>query len=188
MPRLSLGSNTKSKEATNNLWWFVALEGFAAAIFGLVVLFAPAMTLMMVAYAFAVLVVVWGLLEFVRGVNTAGRSTTWWAPLVFGVLSVGLGVYLLRHTGTDAKHFVTLAGAWVLLRAVYDLYLAGYVHQMAESRVLWGISGALGVVATVWLWSMKSMTSMDYVWVLGLYALLVGALTVAYTMRVRDAE
>lgn len=174
--------------ATDNLWWFVALEGFAAAVFGLVVLFAPGMSLMTLVYAFAVLVVVWGLLEFMRGINTAGRTNTWWAPLLFGVLSAGLGVYLLRHTGTDAKKFVTLAGAFVLLRAVYDLYLAGYVHTLTENRVLWGISGALGVVATVWLWSMKSMDSMDYVWVLGLYTLLVGALTIAYTMRVRDAE
>lgn len=174
------------KEYAEDLWWLFVLEGVVTVLFGIVALFWPGLTLVTLVYLFAIYIVVWGLFEIFRGLVQISRVSSWWVSLLFGLVATGVGVYLLRNPHIAAQVFVTLIGAVILARGVVDLYVAGFVAQKTENRVLWALTGILGIIAAIVMWSYPLASSLAFVWVLGLYALFAGVFQVAFALRVRD--
>lgn len=172
------------REAIDDLWWLFVLEGLIVVLFGLVALFFPGLTLVMLVYTFAIFTIAWGVVEVVHGLSDIGR-TGWWMTLLFGLLSIGLGVFLVRNPDVLASMFVILAGAFLLGRGVFDLYMAGFVYEQTETRVLWVLAGILAIIAAIAIWSYPVATSLAFVWVLGLYAVIGGSITIAHAFRLR---
>jgi uncharacterized membrane protein HdeD (DUF308 family) len=156
-------------------------------VFGVTALFLPGLTLATLVILFAVYLVVVGVIELVHGFSSINKNGSWWFMLLVGLVSAGLGVYLIRNPSTALDAFIILVGALVLARGVFDLVVAAFFTRRMESRWLWAISGALGVVAGVVLWSNPVSGGLAFVWVLGLYALVVGSISLAYAFQVRGA-
>lgn len=176
------------REATNDLWWLFILQGIVVVLFGLVALFFPGLSLATLMLSFALFAVAWGVIEIVRGLVEIGKTNWWWMSLVFGLLSIGLGVFFVSNPDILIGTFVALLGAFLLVRGVYDLYVAGFVYRRAENRILWLIAGAIGIIAAIAIWSYPVASSLAFVWVLGFYALVAGAMTIAYAFRLRPGD
>lgn len=174
-----------TKEYVEDLWWVVVLQGAAAALFGVVALFLPKLTAVSLLLIFAAYLLVFGVLELIHGVMDIGRRDSWWFSLLVGVAAVGLSVYLVRNPHIALGAFVVLLGAALLVRGVSDLVIAAFFTENGQHRWLWIITGALGIIAGVVVWRYPLDSTLAFVWVLGLYAVLAGVITVAYAMRVR---
>ena len=179
--------STNVKEYVDgHLWGLFVLQGLATVMFGVVALFFPGLTLASLASLFAVYVTVVGVVELVHGFRDLGRSSSWWFSLMVGVVLLGVGVYLVRNPAKELSAFLVLVGALVLARGVADLFVAAFYSSKSEHQMLWVISGVVGVVAGILLWRYPVVSGMDFVWVLGLYALLVGSVGLATAVRVRE--
>lgn len=78
------------REAIDDLWWLFVLEGLIVVLFGLVALFFPGLTLVMLVYTFAIFTIAWGVVEVVHGLSDIGR-TGWWMTLL--TVQLHLDVY-----------------------------------------------------------------------------------------------
>ncbi len=174
------------KDYADDLWWLFVFQGVATIIFGIIALFFPGLTLVGLVYIFAIFVVVWGVTELIRGLVQIGRVGSWWLSILFGIAAAGVGVYLISNPNTLAQVFVIIVGALILGRALVDLYLAVFVVRSNENRILWALTGVLGVIAGILLWKYPLTSSLAFVWVLGLYAVIVGSMTIAFALRVRS--
>jgi uncharacterized membrane protein HdeD (DUF308 family) len=163
----------------------VVLQGLATLLFGVLALFFPGLTLVNLLTLFAVYVTVVGVVSLVHGFRDLGKSDHYWFSLLFGLVFVAAGVYLVRHPDMDQSAFLVLAGALVLVRGVADLFVSAFFSSNSEQRLLWVVSGVVGVVAGIMLWRYPVAGVMDFVWVLGLYALVVGSVGMAQANRVR---
>lgn len=173
----------RSNEATSGVWGLVALQGAFAVLFGFAALFWPGATLVTLVNLAAAFVVAWGVVELVRGLSSMEASVTWWLTAVFGALMLILGVYLLRHTDVALQTFITLLGFTLVVRGVLDVF-ASYVDGVKD-RMLWVVSGAAGVVAGVVTLMQPVKSGVAFIWIVGLYALFVGALWLTASVRAR---
>ncbi|MDX2775877.1 DUF308 domain-containing protein [Streptomyces caniscabiei] len=175
----------KMERFVDNLWgWFVA-QGVVTLLFGLVALFWPGVTLAMLVMLVAVYIFAIGVMLFVRGVVKSKKTQSWWFGALMGLVSAGLGVYLLLNPNVAIGTFLTVVGLLLLVRGVFDLFLAAYVIKARDGRALWILSGVVGIVAAIVLWRYPVEAGTAFVWVLGLYAVIAGVVSLIYAYRAR---
>lgn len=176
----------RTREAASSVWTLVAAQGALAVLFGLAALFWPGATLMTLVYLAAVFVVAWGVVELVRGLTSAESASTWWLTALFGVLALGLGVYLLRHVDVALQTFITLLGFTLIVRGIVDVF-SGYADAADNrSRTLWLVAGAAGIIGGVITLMQPVSGGVAFIWIVGLYALFAGSLWLGASVRSRQ--
>ncbi|MCA9334577.1 DUF308 domain-containing protein [Candidatus Saccharibacteria bacterium] len=179
--------STNVKEyVDSHVFWLFVLQGLVTVGFGIIALFFPGLTLASLVTWFAVFVTVVGVVELVHGFRDLGKGASWWFSLLVGVVMLGVGVYLVRNPAMDQVAFLATVGALVLVRGVADLFVSAFYSVMSEHRLMWVVSGVLGVVVGIWLWRYPVAGMLDFVWLLGLYALFLGSINLAHAVRMHD--
>jgi uncharacterized membrane protein HdeD (DUF308 family) len=174
------------KNTVNDLWWVGVAEGVAALLFGIAAVFWPGLTLVILVYLFSAFVLAWGVASIVNGILSIPHRSTWWLTLVFGILSTGVGVYLVRHTNVSFKTFILLIGFTLIIRGVFDLLSVFLEKTNATTRVLWSILGLSGILVGIIILNQPVAGGVAFVWVLGLYALIAGPLMIAMSVDARN--
>jgi uncharacterized membrane protein HdeD (DUF308 family) len=170
------------------MWALVVAEGVAAVLFGIAMLFWPGASLVILVVLFGIFVLVWGIMNLIHSILSIGKMGTWWIELIFSVLAVGLGVYLLRNPGVTLALFIVLIGCTFIIRGVIDLVLAFFSDnvKVKGTRALHVVTGILGVVAGIFVFSQPVASGVAFIWVVGLYAVLEGALLIAIALKERS--
>lgn len=173
------------KEYVEELWWLFILQGVATIAFGVVALFMPGLTLAALAITIAVYAVVVGLIDLVHGLSSIGKNSSWFLSLVLGLVLLGIGVYLVRSPMMTIATFIVLVGTVFVIRGIFDVVASLFYSGKGDHRWLMGISGALGIIAGIYIWSNPAVGGMAFIWVIGLYALVNGAITIAYALHMK---
>jgi uncharacterized membrane protein HdeD (DUF308 family) len=84
-----------SQTDQSNIWWVFLLEGIAAIIFGILLLTAPAATLVALVIFLGFYWLFIGVLELVR--CFVDRSVPWFWSLLIGILGIIAGIIVLKH-------------------------------------------------------------------------------------------
>lgn len=166
------------------LWGLAIAQGVLAILFGVLALFWPGLTVALLIVLFSVFLLVWGIVGIIVSLTTIGSNKFWWLELIFSVLALGLGVYMLRNPVSAAAIFVFFIGLTFLVRGVIDL-LEGLFdrERVGESRVFAVIAGIIGVIAGIITLLYPVSAGVAVVWVIGLYAVLYGSLSIAFAFR-----
>jgi uncharacterized membrane protein HdeD (DUF308 family) len=162
------------------LWWTVLVKGLAALVFGLTAVFWPGLTLAVLVYLFSAYILVSGVLNIVLGVFSAGRSSMWLLGLIIGILELAVGIYAVRNPSISLAAFVLLIGFSFTFRGLLQV-VAAFMEPAPDgaSKALLVIAGILSVVAGIFIVMQPATGSLAFVWALGVYLLLVGAMDVA---------
>lgn len=169
----------------NQIWGMIAAQGVLAVLAGIAMLFWPGLTLVLLVVLFGIFVLVWGIVNLIRSVLDIGSSPLWWLELLFSVLTVGLGVFLLRNTALAIEVFILLIGFTFILRGVIDLVTAFFTNdeEVREVRSLFIATGLIGVIAGILVLVQPVASGIAFVWVVGLYTILNGSLLVALALK-----
>ena len=120
-------------------WWLVLLEGIVAALFGLLLLFAPGATLLF-------LVQVLGLYLFIAGlfriIGIFVDSSLWGLKLAAGMLCILAGVLVLRHPMWSGALVPTVLVFYIGFLSIFQ---GGIAIFLAFRGGGWG-AGVLGVL------------------------------------------
>lgn len=165
---------------TTNNWWALVSGGVAAIIFGVIAVFWPGLTLLVLLYLFSAWVLISGLVDVMRGLSTVSMTESWFLAVVLGAFEVGVGVYLLRHTAVKFSTFVILIGVTLIARGVIEA-VESYFNSLVttKDRALMYLNGLAGLVAGIVILFAKARQGVAFVWILGSYAIVVGILQVA---------
>lgn len=173
------------KEFAEELWWLFILQGVASIIFGIVALFMPGTTLLTLVVILAIYAIVVGVIDLVHGFSSIGKNSTWWLSILLGLVLTGVGIYLIRHPLITLGAFIILVGTVLLVRGIFDLVASAFFSGHGHHRWLMAISGVLGVIAGIYIWNNPVGGGLVFIWALGLYALITGAMTIAYGTQMR---
>jgi uncharacterized membrane protein HdeD (DUF308 family) len=125
-------------------WWLVLLAGLLSVVAGVVVLFKPGDSLATLAVIAGIFILVDGILElgssFMR--STANRGMT----AVLGVLTVVVGVLLIRHPIGGVAAVALLIGIWLIAIGVIRFVVA---FDEYEHRAWHALAGALELIAGI---------------------------------------
>lgn len=169
---------------TADLWWLGVVTGIVTIFFGIAALFWPGLTLATFVYLFSAFILVLGLTSIIKSlVSIKSFTGTWWFSLMFGILALGLGVYLVRHPSVSFETLILLVGFTFIVRGVFDVMEGIFGGRSAGANVLFFIAGILGVLAGIFMLNQPVAGGVAFVWILGLYALVTGPLLIAMSVK-----
>ena len=177
-------------ETSKKVWWTLVLGGIISVIFGFVAMIWPQITVGVLALLLAVFLGVYGVLDIVRSLRRFKDSFLSGAlSLILGFLEVGVSVFLLRHVGSGlaVATLALLVAISFIVRGVIGLVLAFDSTSSNGTRWLNGAIGLLAIVAglvIVW-YPVAGVTA--WVWVVGMFAIIAGAMEIAIGFMAKDA-
>ncbi len=175
----------QNREMLKDAWWLLMLQGVVGVLFGILAIFWPGLTLVTLVYLFSAYVLAWGLIEMVHGLLSIGSRSTWWMTLLFGLVGLGVGVYLIRHPHVTFATFILVIGITLIFRGIIDFFAALLGTGMrAGQRTLMFFVGIAAVIAGIIVLLQPVAGGVAFVWVLGLYALIFGTLVVVTALEV----
>jgi uncharacterized membrane protein HdeD (DUF308 family) len=164
---------------TKENWWALVLGGVATIIFGVAAVFWPGLTLLVLLYLFSAYVLASGVVNVTAGLGTLGKIDSWFLPVALGAFELGVGVYLLRHTAVKFSTFIVLIGFVLIARGVIEAVGAYFNARLAaRARALSYVSGLGALVAGIVILFAKQAQGVSFVWILGLYAIVVGTIQI----------
>ncbi len=169
------------------LWGLAIAQGVLAILFGILALFWPGLTVALLIVFFSVFVLIWGIVGIITSLTSIGKDKFWWLELIFSVLAIGLATYMLRNPVETAAVFVLFIGLTFLVRGVVDI-LEGLFdgNRTGGDRVFHVAVGVIGIIAGIVTLVYPVSAGVAVVWVIGLYAVLYGSLSIAFAFKAQN--
>jgi uncharacterized membrane protein HdeD (DUF308 family) len=166
-------------------WWIVACRGLIAVAFGVTAFLAPEATLVF-------LVSLFGLFALADGIFTmgAGLSVNWLLLFLEGVVGGAVGLLTLFYPAAAQLWFVYLIMTWAFVTGALELVGAFALRQsvkgpMVKGEWLLGASGVLSLVFGTLVAAQPDARAVIFMWTIGTYAILSGALLLALALNIR---
>ena len=175
----------KAQKIVDNLWWMFVLQGILTVLFGLVALFLPGVTLVTLVYLSATYILALSIVALVQAALRRSKDSGWWFLALVGLVGVCVGFYLMGNPKLAIGTFLGIVSLLLFIRGIFDLFLSAYMVKSKDGRMLWAISGVVGIIAAIVLWMYPVQTGVAFIWVLGLYALVAGIVSLIYAYRAR---
>lgn len=170
----------------HDIWWLFMLRGIVLILFGLVAVLWPGLTLVALATAFAVLLLLSGIADIIAAIRGIAHQSMWFLTMLLGLGELGVGVYLLKNHYALAT-FIALVGLSLVIIGILEIIAAFEPGEDAGRRFLVIIMGALSIIAGFIVLRYPVSSGLAFVWVLGLWGLIAGAVQVAMCLSLRQA-
>ncbi|HMH31243.1 MAG TPA: DUF308 domain-containing protein, partial [Methylomirabilota bacterium] len=158
----------------------LVLRGIVTLIFGVAAVFWPGITLLTLIYIFSAFILASGIIGLISGILSVGKGDWWFLQIILGIVELGIGVYLIRHVGVSFATLVLLIGFSLIIRGIVGVVGALFEKATtATGRVLSVIAGLLALVVGIVILFQPVASGVAFVWILGIYALIVGPLEIA---------
>ena len=169
-------------------WWLVVVRGVLAALFGVVALFWPGLTWLVLVLMFGVYAIVDGAFDMLSGVVRSRYSSRWWVFLLEGIVSVAAGVIALMRPGWAALALVIVIAVWAILTGILEIAAAIRLRREITNEWLLGFSGFMSILLGILLFFQPTTGGLVVILMIGAYALIFGMLLVALGFRLRKMD
>lgn len=173
-------------KAVSEMWWLGLTQGILAIFFGITAVFWPGLTLVTLVYLFSAFVLLWGMIEILHGLLSIQRRSTWWLTLVFGLVGLGVGIYLIRHPRVSFATFILIAALTLIVRGLLDALSIFLDKRAASYKILMAILGVAAIIAGIILLLQPVAGGVAFVWILGLYAIIFGLLIAVVSLETHE--
>lgn len=181
-----MADTTPLRLAVGELWWVNMLKATVAIFFGLVTVFWPGITLVVLIYLLSAFVIVVGIIETIHALMSIKRRNTWWVSLIVGLGVLAVGLYLVHHPSASLSSFILIVGiafmGWGLLELVQS-----FVNRLSSGyRVLSLIAGIVSLAVGISVIVQPVSGGLAFVWVLGLFGIIYGIVSLAMGIELRN--
>ena len=165
-------------------WWALALRGVAAIVLGLVALIVPAFMLLWLVLCSGRMR--WSTESRDRGGDPRGSAPErWWPFALEGLANIVVAIITFAMPTAAAFALLLLVSAWAILTGVLRIAAAIRLRKEIQGEWLLILNGALSVVLGILLLVLPSAGLVTLVWLLGVYAIVFGAMLVGLAFRLR---
>jgi uncharacterized membrane protein HdeD (DUF308 family) len=167
-------------------WWVLLLRGIILIVIGVLAFFAPS--------TFAIFVGAYMLVDgfsmTISGVTDQPGGENRWVLLIIGILGVVAGLLLLFYPTLGLLTLTYVIAAWAIVTGVLTVIAAIRVREEIDNEWWLIISGVLAVIFGVLVFLGGERGVVAGAWaiatVFGVFAILVGILSIVLSFRVRD--
>lgn len=179
----TFASNTLSRN-----WWAVALRGVVAILFGIIALASPGIGLAFLVALFGAFALVDGIFSLVSGIRAAKQHERWGSLVLVGITGIAAGLIAWFAPGITAMTLLFLIAAWAVVTGVMEIVAAVKLRKVIHNEWLLGIGGALSVLFGILLFANPGAGALAVVWLIGIYAILFGAMMLGLGFRLRSYQ
>lgn len=105
-------------------WWLLVLHGLVGIGIGLLTLFAPGVTALVLLFYIAIWAIATGVLQIAEAIALREEIEGEWLLVLGGLVSVAFGALVIARPGAGALAVLWLIGAWALAFGVLMVLLA----------------------------------------------------------------
>ena len=156
--------------------WFPIMRGVIAVVFGFFALMKPGMALSALIILFGAYAIVDGVLAMIGCIRMAGKHDPWLALLFEGVVGIAAGIIAFRTPGITALALLFVIAAWAIITGILEIAAAFELRKYISGEWALGLSGLLSIVFGWLLFWQPHSGILALVWIVGIYAILFGAL------------
>lgn len=173
-------------------WWALLVRGIAAVLFGLLLMFAPGLTLAAGGLSLAVL---FGLYAVVSGGSMIAsavrkREGQWLLWTILGAISVVAGIFTLMHPVFSSVLtigiMVNILGIYAIMSGVTEIAIAWQIRHEIEDEWFMILSGALTVLFGIVVLLRPGAALEVLLLITAFYMLFYGGLQIALAIRARS--
>jgi len=167
-------------------WWVLLMRGVIAALFGTMALIWPNITLMVLVLLFGAYAFVDGTFAVIVGVRVHGESGRWWMMILVGLVGIAIAVLTFIWPRVTALVLLYLIAVWAILTGVLGVVAAIWLRKLMEGEWVLALGGILSLLLGVLLVIFPIPGALAIVWVIGIYAMIFGALLIILAFRLRS--
>jgi uncharacterized membrane protein HdeD (DUF308 family) len=165
-------------------WWLILLEGIAALVIGILLLFSPGMTLLVIVQILGFFWLVTGILALV---NLFSNHSQWGWKLAGGILGILAGIIVIRHplwsTVLVPTVLVVILGIEGLIIGCTEL-----VQAFGGGGAGRAVLGILNIVIGLILLFNPLIAAFVLPFVIGIFAIIGGIIAIVSAFRVRGED
>lgn len=181
------GFKTSLVDALATNWWLILVRGVVAVMFGAYTIIAPNITLSTLIYLIGAFALFDGVLAVAAGVRGGGSMPRWWLIAV-GAGGIGAGLLAVFVPEMTAMLLVTYIGLWALVKGLFEIVGAIAVRKEIDNEWMLIVSGALSVLFGLVAVVAPGTGALGLLWLIGAYAILSGAMLIAFALRLRKVR
>ena len=162
-------------------WSVILVRGLIAIVFGAIALARPGLTLI-------TLILLFGMYVLADSITALwiGGGTRLWPFVIIGVIGVLVGLGTIAYPGVTAVALLYVIAIWSIVRGIGDLLTVLWWRSQSRSLAELIVGGLVSIVFGAWLLSAPAQGALAVIWVIGLYAVIVGALMTIFALRLRS--
>ncbi|MGZ4962296.1 MAG: HdeD family acid-resistance protein [Limisphaerales bacterium] len=169
-------------------WWVFALRGLAAIIFGVLAWVWPGMTLLALVYLFGIYAIVFGILSLVAAGNVPKGFPRFGNIIFSGLLSIAAGVIAFVMPGLTAMALLFLIAFWAIVTGITEITAAIRLRKILRNEWWLALVGVCSVVFGLLLIVRPGAGALAVLWWIGTFAIIIGALLIAFAFEVRGVS
>jgi uncharacterized membrane protein HdeD (DUF308 family) len=168
-------------------WWLYILRGFLTIAFGIVALTWPNLTL-------RVLIILFGVYAILQGILATGaafrrwRERSWWLVLLEGVAGIAVGLVAFIWPTLTAIILLVLIALWAIATGIIEIAAAVQLRKELAGEWRLALAGAISIFTGILFLSDPGAGAVALVWLIGIYAVLFGALLTYIGFALRKHE
>ncbi|MGE5333693.1 MAG: HdeD family acid-resistance protein [Nitrososphaerota archaeon] len=167
-------------------WWAVGLRGLAAIIFGILALVVPGVTLIVLIAFFGAYVLIDGIIAVYLAIRGRQNLRNWGWLLVEGIAGILIGILTFRWPGVTGLVLLAFIAAWAIITGIMGIFEAIELRRVINNEWLLILSGAASVLFGLLLIIFPGTGALALIWLIGIYAIIFGALLLVLAWRLRQ--
>ena len=166
-------------------WWWLALRGIAAILFGLIALAWQATTLRSFMQLFGSFALADGVLSIFAALTKIAGKKRWWIVL-HGLVSIDVAIFTFLRTESAAIILLYLVAAWTAIIGILQLMGAKRLDQDVSNERLVRRSGIASIIFAVLVILLPKTGMLSIPQMIVIFAILFGLLTVILSLNIRS--
>lgn len=163
-------------------WWALLIRGIIAILFGIAAWIWPGITVIVLVSLFGAFALVDGIFSVIAAIGERGHGNWGWL-LIGGLIGIIIGIITFFWPGITALILLDLIAIWAILMGIFYFVVAFAYHQPAGREILLIIAGVLSLLFAAILLFRPVAAALGLVWVIGLYAIVIGILWIIRAFR-----
>jgi len=173
-------------ETLRHNWWFLALRGLAAVIFGVVAFAWPGITLLSLIWLFGAFALVNGILSLVLATKAPKGYPRFGSLILGGLLGILAGLLTFVMPGITALGLLILIAAWALVTGILEIVAAIKLRKTITGEWMLILAGLASVAFGILLILQPAAGALVMVLWIGAYALVLGILLFVLAFKMRS--
>ena len=169
------------------IWVFAVVRGVLAIIFGLIALFAPIATAIVLAILIGAYAIVIGVFDIIEAIRHRGSSLMG-LRIVLGAVSIVFGILVLVWPGISLAVLVILVAIWAIIIGILQVVSSVRHRAVPNSGWVWGIIGGslsvlFGILVIIW----PGTGLITIIWIIAIWAIIWGITLIVLGVQLRKA-
>jgi uncharacterized membrane protein HdeD (DUF308 family) len=169
------------------IWIFTIIRGVLGILFGIIALFAPIATALVLAIVIGAYAIVDGIFDIVEAIRHRGSSSMVWR-IVWGAISIVFGILVLFWPGISLGILVIMVGIWAIAIGILQIIASIGHRAIPNSGWVWGIiGGGLAILFGILMLIRPGTGLISIIWIIGIWAIIWGIIFIVLGVQLRKA-